>query len=63
MTGKRREPTCEECYFRRAGLCALAVQAPCPTFRTHTRGSLGRPAQAPLLARPVERLSAQHVAA
>jgi hypothetical protein len=26
-------PTCDDCYFRRQGLCALALERPCPTFR------------------------------
>jgi len=29
---KRNDLTCEDCYFRRAGLCALPTDAPCPTF-------------------------------
>jgi hypothetical protein len=33
--------TCNECYFRRAGLCALPGDTPCPTFRAESRGSLG----------------------
>jgi hypothetical protein len=28
-----RTPTCHDCYFRRHGLCALALERPCPTFR------------------------------
>ena len=35
--------TCEDCYFRRAGLCALPLAEPCPTFRLHSRGSLAPP--------------------
>ena len=31
--GVRREPTCDDCFFRRAGLCALPGDSPCPTFR------------------------------
>jgi hypothetical protein len=31
MTQQR--PTCHDCYFRRKGLCALALERPCPTFR------------------------------
>jgi hypothetical protein len=30
---KRGKATCDDCYFRRAGLCALTPDAPCPTFR------------------------------
>jgi hypothetical protein len=50
--------TCDDCYFRRAGLCALMLESPCPTFRLHTKGALSPPPQAPLLAR---RLLATHL--
>jgi hypothetical protein len=30
---KRGKATCDDCYFRRAGLCALTPDVPCPTFR------------------------------
>lgn len=43
--------TCEDCYFRRAGLCALVLEKPCPTFRAHTKGALSPPRQAPLVPR------------
>jgi hypothetical protein len=26
-------PTCEDCYFRRRGLCAMRPERICPTFR------------------------------
>jgi hypothetical protein len=29
-------PTCDDCYFRRHGLCAMAPERPCPTFRAAT---------------------------
>jgi hypothetical protein len=29
-------PTCNDCYFRRHGLCALSPERPCPTFRAAT---------------------------
>jgi hypothetical protein len=45
----RREPTCNDCYFRRAGLCALALEAPCPTFRTVRRGAIVPPRQPRLI--------------
>jgi hypothetical protein len=32
--------TCSDCYFRRAGLCALPGETACPTFRALSRGSL-----------------------
>lgn len=50
---KRNEATCSDCYFRRAGLCALPGETPCPTFRMSTRGSLTPPRQAPLVPRPL----------
>jgi hypothetical protein len=30
-------PTCDDCYFRRHGLCAMTPELPCPTFRAATR--------------------------
>lgn len=43
--------TCNDCYFRVAGLCALPGDAPCPTFRLHSRGKLKPPRQATLVTR------------
>ena len=31
---------CEDCYFRRTGLCALRLDVACPTFRPHANGAL-----------------------
>jgi hypothetical protein len=45
------KPTCEDCYFKRAGLCALMLASPCPTFRHHSKGSLVPPQQATLVSR------------
>jgi len=45
--------TCNDCYFRRAGLCALPTETPCPTFRAHTRGTLVPPRQPRLVPRPL----------
>ncbi|MBA3841962.1 MAG: hypothetical protein H0X39_04975 [Actinobacteria bacterium] len=28
--------TCNDCYFRRHGLCAMTPEHPCPTFRAAT---------------------------
>jgi hypothetical protein len=50
---KTSQTTCEDCYFRRAGLCALAGDAICPTFRAVKRGSLVPPKQPTLVPRPV----------
>jgi hypothetical protein len=49
--GQRAKPTCHDCYFKRAGLCALTLDSPCPTFRQQTRGSLVPPQQASLVPR------------
>ena len=50
---KRKQLTCDDCYFRRAGLCALPTDAPCPTFRLNSRGSLVPPRQPRLVPRPL----------
>jgi hypothetical protein len=49
---KKNDASCSECYFRRAGLCAIPGETPCPTFRAFTRGSLTPPQQARLVPRP-----------
>ena len=49
---KRRTITCEDCYFRRELLCALQLDAPCPTFRPASLDGLVPPAQAPLVPLP-----------
>jgi hypothetical protein len=54
--------SCSDCYFRRAGLCALPGDAPCPTFRPFTRGTLVPPRQPRLVPRPLRDL-AHHAAA
>jgi hypothetical protein len=46
--------TCDDCYFRRAGLCALVLENPCPTFRAHTKGALTPPPQARLVAHALQ---------
>jgi hypothetical protein len=51
---KSKHLTCDDCYFRRAGLCALAGNVPCPTFRTATAGSLTPPRQPRLVPRALE---------
>jgi hypothetical protein len=59
---KTIQASCEDCYFRRAGLCALSLEAPCPTFRPHGRGSLVPPRQPRLVPRPVATLAGQSAA-
>jgi len=34
---RQTAPTCDDCYFRRHALCAMAPERPCPTFRAATR--------------------------
>jgi hypothetical protein len=49
---KRRIITCDDCYFRRELLCALRLDAPCPTFRPASIDGLVPPPQAPLVPLP-----------
>lgn len=48
-TGQRgnaaRKPTCDECFFRVNGLCALQCASPCATFRPDGPGGLRPPSQ------------------
>ncbi|HEX2505543.1 MAG TPA: hypothetical protein VHK22_04985 [Gaiellaceae bacterium] len=48
----RPQPTCDECFFRRADLCAIPGSTPCPTFRAVKAGKPVPPRQATLVARP-----------
>jgi hypothetical protein len=48
---KRSAATCDDCYFRQAGLCALPGNAPCPTFRGAAVGRLVPPTQPRLVLR------------
>jgi len=48
---KRPQASCDDCYFRKSGLCALKLDAPCPTFRAASRGSLLPPRQPRLVPR------------
>ena len=45
------ELRCEDCYFHQEALCALQLEAPCPTFRLGAQGTLAPPVQAPLVER------------
>ena len=62
MMRKSTGASCNECYFRREGLCALGGETPCPTFRAHTRGALTPPQQARLVVRPLRPLAASNAA-
>jgi hypothetical protein len=61
--GKRVEVTCEDCFFRKAGLCALPVESPCPTFRYAEHGLLAAPRQPQLVPRPVSAFAREAAAA
>ncbi len=50
------EVTCSDCYFRRASLCALQLEEPCPTFRHHVLGVLGPPQPQRLAPRPLDEI-------
>ena len=45
-----KQPTCQDCYFQRHGLCALVLERPCPTFRAGG-GRLEPPRQPQLVSR------------
>lgn len=45
----RSESTCSDCYFRRAGLCALPGETVCPTFRAAVRTAGLQPPRQPRL--------------
>jgi hypothetical protein len=49
---KKSEATCGDCYFQRAGLCALPGEAICPTFRRYA-AALQPPVQPHLVPRPL----------
>jgi hypothetical protein len=59
---KKPRSTCNDCYFRREGLCALPGDRPCPTFRAATP-VLEPPRQAPLVLRAPAPLVAHVTAA
>ena len=40
-----KKPSCEDCFFRRNLLCALALEQPCPTFRPDHPEGLRPPRQ------------------
>jgi len=59
---KLANATCNDCYFRRAGLCALPTETPCPTFRAHTLGTLVPPQQPRLVPRSLAAVAAGRAA-
>jgi hypothetical protein len=68
MMSKRPKLRCKDCYFHQEALCALQLDAPCPTFRLGVQGALRPPIQAPLVQRAAvatvgARFLSQHQAA
>jgi hypothetical protein len=61
MTKPLHPATCDDCYFRREGLCALPGNERCPTFRA-AAGTLKPPKQAQLVLRPVAQMAVGHAA-
>jgi hypothetical protein len=55
---RSKKVTCEECFFARQGLCALAHDAPCPTFRPDHPDGLRPPQQLRFLFRQERRRQA-----
>ncbi len=62
MNRKASRVKCNDCYFRRAQLCALELEEPCPTFRHHERGTLQPLLQPRLVPRPLAQVVAHHTA-
>jgi hypothetical protein len=48
---RRKQITCDDCFFRKHMLCALALDEPCSTFRHNTPEGLTPPRQPTLLLR------------
>ena len=61
--GKRGDVSCADCYFHKAGLCALVLESPCPTFRSTVRGLLVPPLQPRLVPRPLSAFARDAAAA
>jgi hypothetical protein len=61
--GKRGDVSCADCYFHKAGLCALLLESPCPTFRSMERGLLVPPLQPQLVPRPLSAFAREPAAA
>ena len=63
MLSKRGDVSCADCYFHKAGLCALLLESPCPTFRSTERGMLVPPLQPQLVPRPLSAFAREAAAA
>jgi len=45
MSARPPKPRCEDCFFRRNGLCALQLGEPCATYRPDSPEGLRPPRQ------------------
>lgn len=45
MSAKQCKVSCEDCFFKQNGLCALQDAGPCPTFRPNHPEGLRPPRQ------------------
>jgi len=59
---RRHELTCDDCFFRRNGLCALLAREPCPTFRAAPSDTLEPPPQPRLVPLTQARVAVSHAA-
>ena len=59
---QRTHLTCDDCFFRQKGLCALLAQTPCPTFRPTVSGALAAPRQPRLVPLPQAQVAVSHAA-
>jgi len=62
MAKSGRHVTCDDCYFRREGLCALPGNTVCPTYRS-SASELSPPAQPPLVPRTGPQIAVAQAAA
>jgi hypothetical protein len=62
MAKTHYEVTCDDCFFRREGLCALPGNVPCPTFRAAVTGELTPPKQPRLVPPPLPRVAVGNAA-
>ena len=51
-----RKASCEQCFFSQQGLCALAQNKPCPTFRPDHPEGLRPPQQMRMIFRQERKL-------
>lgn len=63
MATKQRQITCDDCYFRQEGLCALPGNEVCPTYRAAATRTLSPPQQPRLVPRRLPKVATGQAAA